>query len=141
MLDIDAQCAKAIATLDQLTSSATPVEGVPADDKNKHVHGTLTLKGDEISAAAGAYCLRLSQCASNCAGRVPLEILGMHVLACRNISVTSCPINRRHRLCVLQEGWTWTVGEYWGMNTALPVTGWLRAMHRYNGRHAPDVTR
>ena len=54
MFDIDAQCAKAIATLDQLTNAATPVEGVPAEDKQKHVHGTLTLKGDEISHAAGA---------------------------------------------------------------------------------------
>jgi sodium-coupled neutral amino acid transporter 10 len=53
MFDIDAQCAKAIATLDQLTNAATPVEGVPAEDKQKHVHGTLTLKGDEISHAAG----------------------------------------------------------------------------------------
>lgn len=72
MFDIDAQCAKAIATLDQLTSAATPVEGVPAEDKQKHVHGTLTLKGDEISHAAGTPCAESRQCCMT--GSLPARV-------------------------------------------------------------------
>ena len=58
MFDLDAQCAKAIATLDQLSNRTTPVVGIPVveEEKEKHVPGTLTLTGDEIGHAAGVSC-------------------------------------------------------------------------------------
>lgn len=58
MFDIDAQAAKAVVTLEQLTNDATPTEGVPVEEgakpEAKHrVHGLLGLKGEEISTASG----------------------------------------------------------------------------------------
>lgn len=58
MFDIDAQAAKAVVTLEQLTNDATPTEGVPVEegakpDAKHTVHGLLGLKGEEISTASG----------------------------------------------------------------------------------------